>query len=99
MEEKRLPIIDEEENAGMVCEPVAEVAGPLPKSVDGVTKVHDWIDDLDWDRFPNLGPSSEEEAIARIDSFEEDLKNGQVKWISSEGAWAHLSNLFTTMTR
>ena len=39
---------------------------------------------VDWDRLPNLGPFSEEEAIARIDQFEKKLKAGQVKWTSSE---------------
>ena len=39
---------------------------------------------LDWDRLPSLGPFSEEEAIARIDDFEERERNGQVKWYSSE---------------
>ena len=47
-------------------------------------EVHDWIDDLDWGRFPIIGPKTEEEAIARIDEFEEKLARGEVKWISSE---------------
>ena len=50
MEEKRYPILDEEESIGMCCEP----------------------------------------AISRIDQFEEELANGQVKWISSKDAWAQL---------
>jgi len=41
-------------------------------------------DDIDWNRLPSLGPFSEEEAIARIDKFEERLTKGQVKWYSSE---------------
>jgi hypothetical protein len=83
MEEKRYPVLDEEENVGMCCEPVAAV--PVnSNSVNGIAEVHDWIDDLDWDRFPSHGPFSEEEAIARIDAFEERLEKGQVKWYSSE---------------
>ena len=39
-------------------------------SKDGVTVVHDRIDDLDWDRFPTLGPTTIEEAIEGIDKFE-----------------------------
>ena len=88
MEEKRYPQIDEEQGIDMCCEPIAE---PIPdytvsisKRVDGVTEVHDWIDDLDWDRLPILGPKTEEEAIARIDRFEERLAKGEVKWYSSE---------------
>ena len=53
-------------------------------SVDGMTEVHDWIDDLDWDKFPSSGPFSDEEAIARINRFEERLRKGEVKWTSSE---------------
>ena len=41
-------------------------------------------EDIDWNRLPSLGPFSEEEAIERIDKFEERLAKGQVKWYSSE---------------
>ena len=34
--------------------------------------------------FPIIGPSSEAEAIESINKFEENLKNGQVHWTSSE---------------
>ena len=94
MEEKRYPTIDEEAGIDMACEPVAVSIATESKSADGITEVHDWIDDLDWDRFPSLGPFSEEEAIARIDDFEERERNGQVKWYSSEEAWAQLYNRF-----
>ncbi len=39
----------------MCCEAVADMAMPLTKSADGVTGVHDRIDDLDWDKFPCYG--------------------------------------------
>ena len=98
MEEKRYPEIEEEEKVGMCSEPMAD---PIPdymssasRLADGVTEVHDWIDDLDWDRLPILGPKTEEEAIARIDKFEERLAKGEVKWISSEEAWAQLHNKY-----
>ena len=84
MEEKRYPIPEEECNTGMVCEPISAVASPTAISKDGITVVHDWIDDLDWDRFPTLGPTTIEEAIEEIDKFETDLKNGKVNWTSSE---------------
>jgi hypothetical protein len=85
MEGKRYPTFDEESSIDRCCEPaVAELAEPLVKSLDGVTTVHDWIDDLDWDKFPIIGPKTEEEAIARIDAFEERLEKGQVKWYTSE---------------
>ena len=48
MEEKRYPELNEEQDIDMCCEPAAEAVGNAPTSVNGVTKVHDWIDDLDW---------------------------------------------------
>lgn len=84
MEEKRYPHIDEEQGTDKCCEPVAEVTATSTSSINGVTEVHDWIDDLDWSKFPSFGPFSDEEAIARIDKFEERLAKGEVKWYSSE---------------
>ena len=79
MEEKRYPHIDEEEGVGMCCEPMADAVVDTSvrttKLPDGSTLVHDWIDDLDWDRFPSYGPFSEEEAIARIQKAKDNLKN------------------------
>ena len=48
------------------------------------------LDNLDWSKFPSFGPFSEEEAIARIDDFEERERRGEVKWIASVEAWKHL---------
>ena len=88
MEEKKYPQIDEEQSIGMCCEPVAEpmtdYGVSTTKRADGVSEVHDWIDDLDWDRLPILGPKTEEEAIVRIDRFEERLAKGEVHWTSAE---------------
>jgi hypothetical protein len=79
MEEKGYPHIDEEEDVGMCCEPIADAVVDTSvrttKLADGSTLVHDWIDDLDWDRFPSYGPFSEEEAIARIQKAKDNLKN------------------------
>ena len=51
MEEKGYPHIDEEEDVGMCCEPMAEAVVDTSvrttKLADGSTLVHDWIDDLD----------------------------------------------------
>ena len=68
----------------MACEPTAVAASVASNSVDGITAVHDWIDDLNWEKYPIIGPSSEKEAIESIDKFEENLRNGQVHWTSSE---------------
>ena len=40
--------------------------------------------DMNEKAYPIIGPSSEAEAIESIDRFEEDLRNGQVHWTSSE---------------
>lgn len=40
--------------------------------------------DMNEKRYPIAGPSSEAEAIESINKFEENLKNGQVHWTSSE---------------
>lgn len=90
MEEKRYPIIDEEEGLDRACEPIVEAASVTARSNDGVTTVDDEIEHLDWDRFPSFGPFSDEEAIARIDEFESELEKGQVEWISSEQVWGML---------
>ena len=97
MEEKRYPEIEEEEKVGMCCEPMAD---PIPDYVsstsrlaDGVTEVHDWIDDLDWDSLPILGPKTEEEAIARIERAEAELDDSS-KWVTSEQMWAELHQKF-----
>lgn len=99
MEEKRYPTIEEVDDGeyqssgiDMACESPATVAVET-RPTDGITEVHDWIDDLDWDRFPSLGPFSEEEAIARIEEAERDL-NDPSKWISSEQMWGRLYNRF-----
>ena len=93
MEEKRYPQIDEEQGIDMCCEPVAEAVSSAKQSVDGITEVHDWIDDLDWDRLPILGPKTKEEAIARIEQAERDLDD-PTKWVTSEQLWAELHKKF-----
>ena len=82
MEEKKYPVIDEEDGLEKASEPVVESLRVMP--ANGVGIAHTDVDDLDWDWLPSLGPFSEEEAIARIDKFEEQLKKDQVHWTSSE---------------
>ena len=96
MEEKHYPTFEEEESVGMVSEPAAGAVAAFT-TYDGGDATYDDdvasdedLDKLDWDRFPSFGPFSEEEAIARIDKFEEKLAKGEVKWISSEDAWKQL---------
>lgn len=45
-------------------------------------------------RYFSNGPFSEEEAIARIDRFEERLEKGEVKWVTSEEVTNHLYEKF-----
>lgn len=97
MEEKRYPQPDEEERMDKACEPIAEpipdYGAFTPKSADGCTEVHDWIDDLDWGRLPILGPRTEEEAIARIERAEAEFDD-PTKWVTSEQMWAELHQKF-----
>ena len=94
MEEKKYPVMEEDTGTDMASEPVAAVkAEPLTMAINGEATEHNWIDDLDWDRFPSLGPFSEEEAIARIEEAERDLKDPS-KWISSEQMWERLYNKY-----
>ena len=97
MEEKRYPQIDEEQGIDMCCEPVAEAVQDYEtlttRRPDGTVEVHDWIDDLDWDRLPILGPKTLEEAIARIEQAEKDLDD-PTKWVTSEQMWAELHKKF-----
>lgn len=85
--------ISEEESIDVACEPVATAMVTVPKSVNGITTVHDELDDLDWDRFPSYGPFSDEEAIARIEEAEKDLGDPS-KWITSEQMWERLYSKF-----
>ena len=91
MEEKRYPQFDEEESKDMASEPHAEPVVDMPRSV-GVTATHDWIDDLDWDRLPILGPKTPEEAIARIDKAEKELDDPS-KWVRIDDLHAELKKL------
>ena len=44
-------------------------------------------------RFSSYGPFSEEEAISRIDKFEEELAKGEVKWMRIDDIHAELKKL------
>jgi len=92
MEEKRYPQFDDEESKDVASEPLAEPVVDMHQSVS-VTATHDGIDDLDWDRLPNYGPFSKEEAIARIEEAEKELDDPS-KWISSEKMWESLYNKY-----
>lgn len=93
MEEKRYPPIEEEDNLHMACEPAPAVACTATASTEGITAVHDWIDDLDWEKFPSYGPSSVEEAIERIEKAEEEM-NDPSKWVTSEDMHKYLHERF-----
>ena len=88
--------MEEEYHADLACEPSAGATTAFSTydassaSYDDDISSDEDLDDVDWDRLPSLGPFSEEEAIARIDRFEEKLAKGEVKWISSEDAWKQL---------
>lgn len=95
MEEKRYPIL-EEEGLDRVCEPVVGATAAFTTydggdmSYDDDVASDEDLEKLDWDKFPSFGPFSEEEAIARIDKFEEELAKGEVKWIRIDDIHAEL---------
>ena len=61
MEEKRYPVIEEEENVGMCCEPSAAID----------------YNDADNFMLPVLGPSTVGEAIADIEESEKEFEAGK----------------------
>lgn len=87
MEDNRHPIFEEEESVGMVSEPIGTAVATETCLVDDVDE------NLDWDKFPSMGPFSEEEAIARIDKFEEELAKGEVKWMRIDDIHSELKKL------
>ena len=92
MEEKKHPIFEEEENVGMVSEPVATTVSPETQSADVITEDHDWIDDLDWDKFPILGPKTEEEAMHPISKKQYWL--WEIWLVSTSGKCLSICNLY-----
>ena len=72
MEEKRYPILEEEQPTGKVCEPIGAVAY---SDVDSL-QVLETEDEL-----PISGPSTWEELMADLDSSETDILNRNgVSW-------------------
>ena len=51
------------------------------------------IDGIYWDKFPSYGPFTEEEAIARIEKAEEEMKDPS-KWVTSEEVDKYLFEKF-----
>ena len=88
--------MEEEYHADLACEPSAGATTAFSTydansaSYDDDVSSDEDLEDVDWDRLPSLGPFSEEEAIARIDRFEERLARGEVKWIRIDDLHAEL---------
>ena len=80
----------EAQDVVMASEPVATAVHSVKRSAHHHIDDHDCIEEIDWNRLPSLGPFSEEEAIARIDKFEERLAKGQVKWVRVDDIDAEL---------
>jgi hypothetical protein len=76
MQEKRYPIIDEEDGYGCMkaSEPMEAVAYNKAAAYD----VEDDIEDASNIIMPFIGPSTCEEAIARIEEAEREIENGEV---------------------
>ncbi len=84
-------INDIEQMVGRAAEPT--VVYPVRPGSNGITYVHDELDDLDWSRIPILGPKTIEEAIARIEQAEAEMDD-PTKWVTSEQMWAELHQKF-----
>ena len=72
MEEKKYPISEEEENTGMACETSSAVASAA--SCTSGADIHDWIDDLDWDRFPSNGPFQKKRLLQESTDLRRDWR-------------------------
>lgn len=96
-EEDEITRLEKDTACFRACEPGADsmaavaICDDTPYDDDIATDEE--LDKLDWSKFPSFGPFSEEEAIARIDDFEERERNGQVKWIRVDNIREELKKL------
>ena len=81
MEKKKYPIFEEDNSVGMASEPMETMA--VNSKHSGMTRVHDDLDNIDWNNYPIFGPKTLDEAMARIEKAEAE-KNDSTKWASSE---------------
>ena len=91
MEEKKYPILDEEENGGKVSEPIVEY------KATGIGYESAVVDDdpiMSDDYDPGIGQYTMEELNARIDEAEEFIEKAEKgdwsDWVSSEEMTARL---------
>ena len=84
MEENKYPTFEEDESVGMVSEPIEAMA--VDSKLNGMTYVHDELDNIDWDNYPIFGPKTLDEAMARIERAEAEI-NDPTKWMTSEQMW------------
>lgn len=96
-EEDEITRLERDTACFRACEPgadsMAAVATYDDISYDDDIATDEELDKLDWSKFPSFGPFSEEEAIARIDEFEEKEKKGQIKWIRVDDIHEELKKL------
>ena len=96
-EEDKISQLEKDTACFRACEPGADsmaaiaICDDTPDDDDIATDEE--LDELDWSKFSSFGPFSEEEAIARIDEFEERERNGQVKWIRVDNIREELKKL------
>jgi hypothetical protein len=80
MEEHKYPKPQQEEKTDLCKEPISVTSAT---SISRINSTNDGIEDIDWEKIPNFGPFTEEEALARIEQAEADL-NDPSKWINAE---------------
>lgn len=76
MEEKKYPVIEEEDGYG--CMKAAEPTEVVAYDKVAAYHVEDGIEDANSIIMPFIGPSTYEEAIARIEEAEREIEDGDV---------------------
>ena len=92
MEEKRYPVLDEEENIDMCCEPSVAYAATGSGYTNTIETSDDYGISDDWD--PGIGPYTMEELNARIDEAEVFIEKAEQgdwsDWVTEEQSRANL---------
>ena len=92
MEEKRYPVLDEEENIDMCCEPEVGYAATGSGYANTIEASDDYGISDDWD--PGIGPYTMEELNARIDEAEVFIEKAErgdwSDWVTEEQSRANL---------
>ena len=84
MKKNKYPTFEEEDSLGMVSEPMETMA--VDSKPNGMTYIHDELENIDWENYPVFGPKTLDEAIARVEKAEAE-KDVPTQWMTSEQMW------------